>query len=95
MPAVARRGWTQRVPLRDCVGPNNYVVNLVRVIQGFTPPVVHSRADEIYNFNFKWWNTIRKNVGILCFKTIKKLVTQSIIGDERKLEAKVFFFVMT
>jgi len=70
MPAVAHMdGASTHEKL--FVGPNiNYVENLVRVLQSLTPPSVHSRADEIYNFNFKWWNTLRKNVGIIFFKTL-------------------------
>jgi len=61
MLTIARRGWTDG----DCGIRNiNYLENLVRVIQRFTPPSVQSRADKIINFNFKWWNTLGTNFGI-------------------------------
>jgi len=75
MPAVLHTGWTERIPVRDCVGLYiyytniNYVENLIRVIQRLMPPSVHLRADKIYNINFKWLNRLQKNVGYF-FKTL-------------------------
>jgi len=55
------------------------------------PHSVHSRADEIHNFNFKWWNTLRKTWELFFQNHVNILGTQSIIRDRQKLEAKVFF----
>jgi len=71
----------------------NYLENLVRVIQRFTPPSIHSRADVIYNINFKRWNTLGTNMGIVFKNPVKTLGMQWMIRDGRKLEAKVFFLL--
>jgi len=71
MLAVAYRGWTKRLPVYPVKVCNIYYVqNLAKVIQRLKQPSVHSRADEIDNFNFKWLNRLQKSVGFIFFKTL-------------------------